>query len=351
MVYGGQQDTHTFEPDIKDIGFTLSISSVTAEGISEKIADIILSVFYPLLMSVLYIILLQSAVTYYYPKHKAQINLLLKNNAELVSGVALTAVVINAIEIPIRIVNTFFWTSTTYAADSLGTFLTVWLPQIFIFGIVVFANIYYHIKFIVQRPHTQKIDVNGVGYGVRCYDSILNLFLPNIALHVILVTFLFLFFFLYGIFPGFLLLFAYPVQVVSMLSLVVAFLFAMIVFSAIIVKIYKRSVSKPRIVQRKRTVKFILLRFIPFFVGMTFLQVMAFLLLYSLIIGRGPVVSSQPLFILTLLPSALLSGVSWAAKKTLVDDKKRPLDNIDALGLKTPHEMTPDREASSAETG
>ena len=350
MVYGGQQDTHTFEPEIKDIGFTLSISSVTAEGISRGITDIILSVLYPLLMSILYIILLQSAVRYYYPKHKAQIDQLLNNNAELVTGVALTALVICAIEIPIRIVNTFFWSATTYEAKE-GIFITVWVPQIFIFGIVVFANIYYHIKFIVQRPHTQKIDVNGVGCGVRCYDSILNLFLPNIALHVILVTFLFLFFFLYGIFPGFLLLFAYPVQVVSMLSLVVAFLFAMIVFSAIIVKIYKRSVSKPRIVQRKRTVKFILLRFIPFFVGITFLQVMAFLLLYSLIIGRGPVVSSQPLFILTLLPSALLSGVSWAAKKTLVDDKKRPLDNIDALGLKTPHEMTPDREASSAEIG
>ena len=309
------------------IGFTLPSDAVVADGISRIDNDHILSTVYPLLISILYVVALHSFFKYYYPKNKEKVSQLLKNNDELVAGLTVTAVMVIVADTTMRISNSILRT-TFIRGNSVGIFVTIWLPQLFFFGFVISTNVYYHARFLKNHSIVQEeenVIHSAQNECIRCCDSTLRTFLSNICLHVILVICLLLFDITYAIFPAFLLLFAYPVQVVAILAQVVAFLFAMTVFSAIMMKLYKKVVPKPRIKQRRKTIKFILLRFLPFVLGMLLLQSNTYILLYSLIIGRGPVINTEPLFILSVLPSALLSSVTWLAKRSLLDEKKRPL--------------------------
>ena len=282
-------------------------------------------------------IAMYSLINYYYPKKKDRVDQVLRNNTELVTGAVLTAILVIAFEIPLRIFNSFIWSIAIEGDD--GVFVTVWLPLMFTYGLVIIPNVYYHIKFTIKHSNMDATQDQGDNdktintkkcVCLRCYDGVIKRFTSNITLHVILVTGLFLFLMLYAIFPAFLLLFAYPVQVIATLALVTAFLFAMVIFSAIMIKLYKRVVPKPRIKQRQKTLKFIFLRFFPFLMGMLFLQLVALVLLYSLVISRGSVINSEPLFFLSMLPSAAVSGVTWMAKRTLLDEKKRPLNTTDS---------------------
>ena len=322
-VYAGQKDPLNFEPSETMIGFTLSSDAVVADGISRIGSDGILAYTYPLVISILYMVLLHSFFSYYYPKNKEKVSQLLKNNDELVAGLTVTAVMVIVADTSIRISNSILWTAFT-RGNSAGIFITIWLPQLFFFGFVISTNLFYHARFLTKHSIVQ--DEGNVTHSrcMRCEDT-LRTFLSNISLHIILVICLLLFDITYAIFPAFLLLFAYPIQVVAVLAQVVAFLFAMTVFSAIMIKLYKKVVPKPRTKQRWKTIKFILLRFLPFVLGMLLLQYNIYILLYSLIIWRGPVISAEPLFILSVLPPALLSSVTWLAKRSLLDEKKRPL--------------------------
>lgn len=114
---------------------------------------------------------------------------------------------------------------------------------------------------------------------------------------------------------------AYPTPMIVMIPTALAFLFATVIFSAIMIKLYKQTVMSPRLEKRKETIMFVLRRFLPLYIAVLFLKSVITILLYLLIVGRGSIANTGPLFILVLsiLPPFLVSSISWIAKKTILD--------------------------------
>ena len=64
--------------------------------------------------------------------------------------------------------------------------------------------------------------------------------------------------------------------------------------------------------------------FIPTWIISAYLLAIGILFSYALLIGRASSINNAPLFVISLLPSVLLSGIGWLAKRaTLSDNKKK----------------------------
>ena len=178
-------------------------------------------------------------------------------------------------------------------------------------------NVYYHIN-IPNETTGIRERLNPFS---RCYDAIVTKFSANINIHIILPLMLTTFGLVYTAFPALILMVAYPTQMIVLIPTVAAFLFAMVICSAIMIKLYKQSVPSPRQERRRETIVFILCRFIPFYFAVIFLKCVAVIFLYLLIIGRGSVTNIGTLLKLALsfLPPILVSIVSYIAKKAILD--------------------------------
>ena len=62
------------------------------------------------------------------------------------------------------------------------------------------------------------------------------------------------------------------------------------------------------------------LLFITLWLVVVYLHFLAIFALYSLLIGKASVINTGPLFLISLIPSALLSGGAWIAKKIALND-------------------------------
>ena len=144
----------------------------------------------------------------------------------------------------------------------------------------------------------------------------------------------------YMLFPTIILMFTFPTQIIVTLTTVTAYLFATTIFFASIIKLHNflkhksgnkrnNNESSQQKYNQKSTLQTKQLKRV--FTGVLFiiswlivacLHILLFFILYSLLIGRGSVINTGPLFVISLLPSALLSGGAWIAKRVTLNDPK-----------------------------
>ena len=67
---------------------------------------------------------------------------------------------------------------------------------------------------------------------------------------------------------------------------------------------------------------FVYLLFISLWLVVVYLHFLAIFALYTLLIGRGSVINTGPLFLISLIPSALLSGGAWIVKRITLNDSE-----------------------------
>jgi hypothetical protein len=119
-------------------------------------------------------------------------------------------------------------------------------------------------------------------------------------------------------------------------------MFATSIFSASIIKLYgvlkhkssnnenndmdqesqQNSQRSTKLAKRAKLLKvvFVGLIFITLWLIVAYLHFLVVFISYSLLIGRGSVINTGPLFLISLLPSALLSGGAWIAKRIALND-------------------------------
>lgn len=68
---------------------------------------------------------------------------------------------------------------------------------------------------------------------------------------------------------------------------------------------------------------FFVLLFMPLWLIIVYLHFIVVFASYSLLIGRGSVINTGPLFLISLLPSALLSGIAWIAKRVALETDQK----------------------------
>ena len=319
-VYAKQQATRSFE---NNIGFTTPREMVyISTTIKLTGQDVIIANLYSFIMCFLYAASVYSFLNHYYPSHEDEISTRIRDNSELVGGLTVTAILTVAMEIITRFINCGIWSASV--KSSSGVFVAVWLPQGYIFFMGTCLNLYYHVKYLRRAPvETVNDEIRWWQLDTlsRYYDAVVTRFAASINVHIILPLMLTAFGLAYTAFPAFVLMVAFPTLVIVMIPTALAFLFATGIFSAIMIKLYKQSVTSPRLEKRKETIMFTLWRFLPFYIAVLFLKSVIVILLYLLIVGRGSVTNSGPLFILMLsiLPPFLVSSISWIAKKTILD--------------------------------
>ena len=160
---------------------------------------------------------------------------------------------------------------------------------------------------------------------IRFCDAIATKFSANINVHILLPLTLTAYGIIYTAFPTFILMVTYPTQVIMTVPTALALLFATVIFSAIMFKLlnYKLSELSTRREKIINTLKFIVCRFIPFYIVVLLLKSVAVIFLYLLIISRDSFATGLLLTLLfSTMPTVLIAGISWIAKKTMLDKKK-----------------------------
>ena len=160
---------------------------------------------------------------------------------------------------------------------------------------------------------------------IRFCGAIATKFSANINVHILLPLTLMAYGIIYTAFPTFVLMITYPTQVIMIVPTATALLFATVIFSAIMFKLLNNKLSELSTRREKiiSTLKFIVCRFIPFYIVVLLLKSVAVIFLYLLIIARDSFATGLLLTLLfSTLPTVLIAGISWIAKKTMLDKKK-----------------------------
>ena len=439
-MYAGQQETLKFIQDHEAIGFTLPSTSVST-NIPPYGSDITIVNLYSSILCFLYCLTVCLLAFWYLcpnaerEAHLETIDEKIRENKELIAGLVTTAVTTIALEFCARVANCIVWTSTSHN-NSLGIFLAVWLPQLYILLLATAVNICGHIIIVFckkgfcgnNRGETATGENNGgntatgenngantatgennggntttdennggntatgennggntatgenngantatgennggntttgenngantatgennggntttgenngantatgenngantatgennggnttTGENNSCCSMCFNCTLrfPSKA-HVILTLHLTAFGLLYCLFPAIILIFAYPTLLIAIFTFVLAYLFTTTIVFAIIIKIYNW--FKPTVNKNTKKIGFFVLIIIPSWLTMLYIYCIVIVFLYSLIIGRGAVVNTGPLLIISLVPSAFVSLVAWIAKR------------------------------------
>ena len=240
-------------------------------------------------------------------EQRERIHTWIGQNKSLVAGMVTTAVTTIAIETCARIANCSVWALNT--DNSSGVFLAVWMQQSYLTFLGMWLTIFCHIAgcCIKIRDHKKEFLLSHI-------HNILPLYLTAYGL-------------LYSLFPAVILVLAYPTQMIAIATFVLAYLFATTIFSAILINLYSAPNSnkqQPQSRQKQliKTILFFAMLFIPFWLIILYLHCIAIIFLYSLLVGTGSAINTGPLFIISLLPSALVSGVAWIAQRVALVETK-----------------------------
>ena len=319
-LYGGPDRTISVLEHAEFIGFTLPATSVSSKIIPIG-SDVIFVNLYSFTLCFLYAITICLVTVWYYlPSSAARetTDALINQNAELSMGIRITSSTALALEFITRLATCIVWT-LNIEINPLGILLAVWMPQIhlFIMGAVqiVFVTTYvcYHSEGDCQMKS-----------ALRTFS---NLSATTFTLF-------------YLLFPTIILMFAYPTQIIVIFTFVTAYLFATTIFSANIVKLYQKLSPKgddhdqqtktkdiaskawyKKIQEFEKRLKTLLKKLSLFILFMSlwliiiYLHFLVIFASYPMLIGRGSVINTGPLFLISLLPSAILSGGAWIAKR------------------------------------
>ena len=263
-------------------------------------------------------------IWYYLPSSAARetIDALINQNAELSMGIRITSSTALAVEFITRLTTCIIWTLNI--ENPLGILLAVWMPQIHLLIMaavqILFVSIY--VCCHSEEGHYQMVS------ALRTFS---NLSATAFTLF-------------YLLFPTIILMFAYPTQIIVIFTFVTAYLFATTIFSASIVKLYKKlspkgddhdqqtkmkgiaskaSYKKKQEFEKlKKLLKKLLLftLFMSLWLIIIYLHFLVIFASYPMLIGRGSVINTGPLFLISLLPSAILSGGAWIAKRVALKE-------------------------------
>ena len=306
-LYAAQQEVLGFIKNTESIGFTLPETSVTTTKIPLE-SDVVIANLYPFTLWSLYAVSVIIFLKWYHndrnEDRKERIHKWIKDNKNLTVGMFTTAVTILLPEVCARIATCSIWThyilrNNPSPDNELNTFLAVWLPPtpFFIFGTILL------------------IICHSIECCITCWNG-------DLYIHAILPIYLFAFGLVYTLFPTIILVSAYPTQMIATLTFSLAYLFVTTIFSAIIYKWYEQryeSRNKNKFLTCRATFCFIVLMFFIWIISL-YLQLIAIVFLYLLFIGRSSAINTGPLFIISLLPSLLLSGVAWLAKRVALNE-------------------------------
>ena len=342
------------------IGFTLPATAVSSKIIPTYRSDVIFVNLYSLTLSIIYTFSICFVTVWYYIPSSAakdKIDEFIKQNDELATGIRITSSTALMVEFITRLATCIVWTLNI--ENSLGILLAVWMPQIHLFAVAV-------------------IQIMFIGIFTFCVKGNYDMKSPLRTFSNLCATAFVLF---YLSFPTLILMFAYPTQIIVIFTFVTAYLFATSVFSASTVKLYNyKTEFKLKDIEFKQKCKCkcscrrrdkeskcsccdiirniitkccsiikqvctldnlkkiplilnILLPLLRFMIPWLIIVYLHFLVVfasYSMLIGRGSVINTGPLFLISLLPSAILSGGAWLAKRVALkgvdSDSKQELE-------------------------
>ena len=279
------------------------------------------------------------------------IDQVINDKPDLSLGIRVTSATALIVEFVTRLAICITWTHSIQ--NSAGIVLGIWMPQIqLIFtGVVqiIFVSVYVSYqkrreerKITEQKSIKGKIIVETMDKGEQTKrgcctcacdcntKSELRTF-SNMSATA--------FGFFHMLFPTIILTFAYPTQIIVIFTFVTAYMFATSIFSASIIKLYgvlkhdssnnenndqESQQSNQKSIKLKLAkllkVVFIGLIFATLWLIVIYLHFLVVFASYSFLIGRGSVINTGPLFLISLLPSAILSGGAWIAKRIALND-------------------------------
>ena len=329
--------------NVEFIGFTLPATSVSSKIIPIN-SDVTFINLYSSILCFLYAVSISFFTVWYYhsKKVKKTVNRLINGNTDLSMGIRITSTTALVIEFTARLATCITWTQNI--DHSLSIVLAVWMPQIHLLLMaawqIIFVSCYVSYQKKKEDYNKRKEeDADGESRG-RCdcnSQSELRTF-SNMCATV--------FGLFYMLFPTIILMFAHPTQIIVIFTFVIAYLFATTIFTASIIRLYKHltkgksnihnhdNLENEPVSDRKPQknldkhwplhvlkILFTILIFITLWLVVIYLHFLVVFISYSLLIGRGSVINTGPLFLISLLPSAILSGGAWIAKRVALNNE------------------------------
>ena len=324
--------------NVEFIRFTLPATSVTSNVIPIG-SDVVFVNLYSSILCILYAVsICLLTVWYFSPSSPAKklIDRVINDKPDLSLGIRITSTTGLIIEFIARLATCITWTLNTQ--NSAGIVLGIWMPQIHLLLMaavqIIFISSYvsYHKRMEERKKEEQNENIDkGEQAKRRCCDCNTKSELRTFSNMSATAFALF-----YMLFPTIILMFAYPTQIIVIFTFVTAYLFATTVFSASIIKLYnllkhkggnnkndqnsQQNNRESSLPARLLKVAFVVLLFITLWFIVIYLHFLVVFASYSLLIGRGSVINTGPLFLISLLPSAILSGGAWIAKRIALND-------------------------------
>ena len=333
--------------NVEFIGFTLPATSVTSNTIPIS-SDVVFVNLYSSILCVLYAVsICLLTVWYFSPSSPAKklIDRVINDKPDLSLGIRITSTTALIAEFVTRLATCITWTLNIQ--NSAGIVLGIWMPQIqlILTGVVqiIFISIYVsYQKKREERKITEQKNIKEneiIGETIEQMKRGCCTCACDCNTKSELRTFSNMsataFGFFHMLFPTIILMFAYPTQIIVIFTFVTAYMFATSIFSASIIKLYgvlkhdssnnenndsQQSNQKSTKLAKLLKVVFVGLIFATLWLIVIYLHFLVVFASYSFLIGRGSVINTGPLFLISLLPSAVLSGGAWIAKRIALND-------------------------------
>ena len=336
-MYTRRQESLNFIQRSVDIGFTLPSTSVSTV-INPSGSDVTIVILYSFTLCLLYSISVCLFPFWCYcptedrKQHTKKIKDMMQKNKELFGGLLITGILAIIFEIFTRSAHLFVW--SVQEGNGLGNFKALWLPQLVICFCVTCVTIGGHV--IVSGKKLLELCLDnaclpylpkGFPYNEGCADNAHNtqfescfdyiLKVSTSKVHVVLVLHLTTFGVLYCFLPAIILTFVYPTHMIAIFTFVLAYFFATTIVFAIMIKSYGLFLPQTSKKRSKKLTFFILLLMVIVFLMFIYATFLVFL--YILIVGRGSIVNTGPLFIISIFPSIIISIGAWIAKRIVLN--------------------------------
>ena len=327
-VYAGNQEVLNFIQDNTAIGFTLSSASVST-NIDPFGSDITIIILYSATSCILYAISVCLFPCWCFHltekrrKHKNKIKPILENNRELIGGMLITSIIAIAFEFCARIVHCIVW--TIHRENIIGNVLGVWLPQLFLFLFATFVNSCGHTCICCSRVFASWLRYYTRPFMLNDPDEVNQqnrsnyCFMFTSKVNVILPIHLTIFGLVYCFFPAVILTFVYPTRMIAIFTFVLAYFFATTVIYAVMIKLYGWFLLG---INKIIKCSIFITLFVIVSLVIMYIYAITLVFIYALIIGKGSVVNTTPLFIISLFPSIILSLGAWIAKRIILNGSR-----------------------------
>ena len=331
-LYAQTDNLLSFETSVADIGFAIPSDMVSASGITAGTNFVLVSL-YTFIANIVYF----SCIVVFWRQYRfarlhddtdhntnqktpfrQTIENYTRDNRKLITGASIVAALSVSSELLIKLVRCITW--SVNIMDSFTSFIILWLPQLLFVLLVIGPNLLLHLHYLIVAYKKVRREHRNLSKNVTFYC--LKILYDKHHIHNVLVLCLFIYLIIYSSFPTFILIFAYPTKMVAVVTFVLAFLFSMVVLFALLAHFYERLAPTRFTTEnfkklRIYTITFFLVALCVFLPVVAYFFGLLYVLLYVLVIGRASVVTTGPLAALSLLPSAILSGIAWIAKRSL----------------------------------